>query len=166
MVNLRPQAHPNPYVRVRADLPWPPPTNGDSAQDEASRRIPTKVWMLDEIKQLVGQYTAGDENAITVITKDCASDMQKHGLEKADLAQFVSLLDENKYLNSAWCMASKRPGVKTSEEARWYPCDAYCLEVTRELDDATTLENKFYIKMCKTATGRMLLIASMHDSDY
>jgi hypothetical protein len=166
MVNLRPQGHANAFVRVLPNLPWPPPLSGDSTTEVASRRISSKVWDLDEIKQLVRQFAEGNDFAINIITTDCSRDLQKLCLEKADIADFVELLSEKHYLNSAWCMASRRPGVKVSEEARWYPCDAYCLEVIREIDDAEVIENKLYIKMCKTASGKMLLIASMHESIY
>jgi len=166
MVNLRPQGHANAFVRVLPHLPWPPPVNGDSLTDVASRRISSKVWVLDEIKQLVRQFSAGNDHAINIITTDCSRDLQKLCLEKADIAEFVELLSEDHYLNSAWCMASQREGVKVREEARWYPCDAYCLEVVRQINDSESVENKLYIKMCKTASGKMLLIASMHESIY
>lgn len=131
----------------------------------ASRAISNKVWVLEEIKALARQFSEGDDNAINVITNDCALDMQRHLLEKSDLADFIELLSDKRYLNSSWCMASQRPGVTVSDEARWYPCDSYCLEVIREMDDSTKIENKFYVKMCKTASGRMLLMVSMHESN-
>lgn len=164
MVNLRPQGHKNGFVRVRPELPWPPPRTGTSTAEVASRTIPSKVWDLEEIKALAKQYSCGDDYAITVITNDCALDMQRHLLEKCDVADFIELLSDKCYLNSSWCMASQRPGVRVSDEARWYPCDSYCLEVIREMDDSTTIENKFYIKMCKSASGKMLLMVSMHES--
>lgn len=166
MVNSVPQVHANAYVRVRPSLPWPPPRTGMEAAEVASRRIPYKVWVLDEIKELARQFLAGNDYAIQVITDDCGKDMQKHLLEKVDLANFIELLYDKRYINSAWCRASSREGVKVSEEGRWYPCDAYCLEVIREMDDSTEIENKFYIKICKSATGKMLLMLSMHESTY
>lgn len=166
MVNSRPLAHANPFVRVRPTLPWPPPRTGDGAPEIASRIIPYRVWVLEEIKELARQFLEGDDNAITVITNDCLSDMQRHLLEKVDLANFIDLLYEKRYNNSLWCKGSYREGVKIAEEARWYPCDSYTLEVTREMDDGTNMDNKFYIKMCKSASGKMLLMVSMHESTY
>lgn len=166
MVNLRPQPHANAFVRVLPHLSWPPPACGQGPAEVASRRISSKVWDLNEIKQLVLQFVEGNDHAINIITTDCSRDLQNLAMEKADIAELVEILTDKHYLNSAWCMASQRPGVKVSEEARWYPCDAYCIEVIREQDDAPNIENKFYIKMCKTATGKMLLIASLHESTY
>lgn len=165
MVNLRPQGHANGFMRVRPTLPWPPPRVGDCAADIASRKISSKVWELAEIKELARKYSSGDDNAINVVTNDCAIDLQRENLEKADLAEFIELVLEKHYLNSAWCMASQRPGVTVPEEARWYPCDAYCMDIVKTGEDARTIEKKYYIKMCKTATGKMLLIISMHESN-
>jgi hypothetical protein len=166
MVNFIPQGHPNAFMRVRPDLPWPPPESGEGARETATRRIGFKVWRLDEIQDLAKRFCDGDDTAVNVITDNCSLDMQRLSLDKSDVSNFILRLLDNHYVNSAWCRASSRPGVRVAEESRWYPCDAYCISIDTVKSEAEIIPIKYYIKMCKSATGKMLLIISMHESDF
>jgi len=162
MVNNPMHGHPNPFVRQRNELPWPPPSS-EPGQEE-SRVIPFQVWQLTDIQTIAQKYLDGEDSLIHQATPRCLDDMQKEKLELGDVARLLLRLESDDYLNSRWCMAGSRPGVKMRPDALWLPCDAYCLLVETENESGTCVEKKYYIKVCRTATGTMLLIVSMHPS--
>lgn len=164
MVNNSTHGHPNPFVNMRGDLPWPPPTTGpDSAH---TRAIPFRVWELVDIQTIAQRFLDGDTSLIYAVTSDCIEDMQREKLALENVAELLLLLEVDDYVNSQWCMTSARPGVRARPELRWLPCDAYCLPLEEEDENGEVDDKKYYIKVCRTASGAMLLVVSMHPSNY
>jgi hypothetical protein len=154
--------HPNPYVRSRPELPWPPPSCDEDKRH--TRLIAQKVWLLDDFKKLAMSCLEGNRNAILAVTHDCSSDMQDAMLTYEDVAEIVNLLTDDDYHNSLWCMRSMREGVRCAPEALWLPCDSYVIETEFENDSIASI--KYYLKMCKSPMGTVLLMISIHPSEY
>ena len=165
MVNLSHQNH-NPFFAVRSDLPWPPPSDQQGA--EATRDIPFRVWVLDEIRAIAAKQLADvPSDVIVAVTNDCAEDMQRDGLTFEFLAQMILDIDEDEdYDKSFWCMKSHRKGVRVHPDALWLPCDAYIMPTTEEMPNGTVVQKRYYLKMCKSLAGTLLLMVSVHPSVY
>lgn len=164
MVNTTVNTHPNPFVNMRRELPWPPPQAGDGF--EHTREISFQIWDLDEIQTIARSCIDGVQNAIFAITKDCILDMQQEKLTNKDVAELLLLLEPDDYVNSRWCMSSPRPGVTARPELRWFPCDAYTLPIQEEDEYGVASEKKYYIKVSRNIAGKMLLMISMHPSKF
>lgn len=152
--------HPNPFVRMWPDLPWPPP---DEDNDE-SRAIPQKVWKLADIKAIAqAQIDRESDTLISAITDDCLEDLQKLEFTYCDIAERILQLEERHYDKSMWCMRSKGPGVKAPDEQLWFPCDAYVFTV-RERVAATGWEGivEYYVKLCLTPSQKVIILISFH----
>jgi hypothetical protein len=154
--------HPNPYVRLRPELPWPPPSS-DEGKDH-TRAIPARVWPLQKFIEIAQGHLAGKQNTIIAVTNDCQEDMQEHLVQYDDVAEIICLLTDDDYHNSLWCKRSRRPGVQCAPEAAWLPCDAYVISIDREDGSESTIE--YYLKMCQTTLGTVLLLISIHPAEY
>src|SRR6266702_3300190 len=107
------RGHPNPYVRARPELPWPP-----SADDPRSQAIPIRVWQLIAIHAIAqAQAQQGDSCLIVPITNKCTEDIQKLELTATDLAERLLRLRDADYDKSMWCLRSRKDGVRIAEEA-------------------------------------------------
>lgn len=164
MVNTSMHGHPNPFVNARRDLPWPPPSTAPDS--EHTREIPFQVWDLNDIQTISQNFLDGDTSLLRAVTSDCLDDMQREKLALENVAELLLLLQIDDYINSRWCMTSANPGVRARPELRWLPCDAYCLPLEEEDEAGVVRDKKYYIKVCRTVTGTMLLIVSMHPSSY
>ena len=156
--------HPNPFVRQRPDLPWPPPIECN----ERSLVIPKKVWKLADIRTIAqAQLDNETDTLLSAITDKCVEDLQKLEFNASDAAERVLLLEERHYDKSMWCMRSKRPGVKVPDEQLWFPCDAYVLKV-RERVVVTGWEGvmEYYIKLCLTPSQKVIVLVSFHPPEF
>ncbi|OGA54128.1 MAG: hypothetical protein A3F74_24235 [Betaproteobacteria bacterium RIFCSPLOWO2_12_FULL_62_58] len=152
--------HPNPFVRQRPELPWPPPTE----HDDRSRVIPEKIWELADIKAIAqAQVDQEAETLLSAITDDCIEDLQKLEFTARDVAERILQLQAHHYDKSMWCMRSKRPGVKVPDEQLWFPCDAYVLRV-KERVPTTGWEGflDYYVKLCLTPSKKVIVLISFH----
>ena len=110
--------HPNPFVRQRPDLPWPPPTE----DNDRSRTISKRVWKLANVHEIAKAQLADEGlNLIIPVTSDCAADIQKLELSASGLAKRMLNLNEHHYDKSMWCKSSRKEGVKVREEMLWLP---------------------------------------------
>jgi hypothetical protein len=164
MVNTPIIRHPNPFVNARRDLPWPPPECGDNKQH--TRVIPFKVWALEEVQTIAQSHIDGKVDVIQAVTNDCIDDMQKAKMTLKEVAELLLMLERDDYENSQWCMTSPKPGVIARPEFRWLPCDAYTLIVEEEDEHEFVSQVTYYIKLCRTIAGGMLLMVSLHPSIY
>jgi len=164
MVNNQKYGHPNPFVNARNELPWPPPTNGEEFQ--STRKIDFQVWDLDEIQTLAKRFLEGETGVIRAVTSDCIHDMQEEKIGLDFAADLLLMLEPDHYLNSQWCTTGGRASVKCRPELRWVPCDAYCLPCEIDCEDGRTIEKKYYLKLARAVTGTMLLLVSLHPSNF
>lgn len=154
--------HPNPYVRTRSDLPWPPPQNGDDHED--SRVIAKKVWDLAVIQGLAQQVLNGKGDSLKAITPDCIGDMQRLCIDAEYAAKLVLLLvPKDHYRNSRWCHTGAK--IANRPELGWVPCDAYCLTVEDDYESGEIRMVNYYIKLCLSPVGSVVLIISLHESN-
>lgn len=152
------RGHPNPYVRARPNLPWPPP--GD---DQTSRAILGKLWELAEIKAIAqSQLDHEHENLVFAVTEDCVKDIQKLEFTPVDLATHILQLDDRNYDKSLWCKKSVQPGVRIDEAALWCPCDSYVIPVRETYKSGFSGEVKYYIKLCLSPANKSVLLVSFH----
>lgn len=152
--------HPNPFVRLWPDLPWPPPKE----DDDRSRAIPRKVWELADVHGIArAQLEEETRNLLIPVTTDCAADIQKLEFSACDLATRVLHLTEHHYDRSLWCKCSKKDGVRARDEMLWLPCDAYELRL-RERVATTGWEGdvEYYFKLCLTITKTVVMLVSLH----
>jgi hypothetical protein len=164
MVNTSDVRHPNPFVNARRELPWPPP-DAQLGRDQ-TRIIPFKVWDLEELQTLASGHLSGIPNVISAVTRDCFTDLQNEKLTLDDVADIILLLEPEHYHNSWWCMASRKAGITARPELQWFPCDAYKVTVELEDEHECVYDRTYYIKLCRTIGGTMLLIVSLHPTDY
>lgn len=152
------RGHPNPYVRARSGLPWPP-----SADDPRSQAIPTKVWQLAAIHVIAeAQLGQVDSSLIVPITDKCTTDIQKLELTTTDLAERLLRLGDANYDKSMWCLRSRQDGVKVAEEALWFPCDAYVLRLREMLSTNREVSVEYYFKLCLSPAHKVVLLVSVH----
>lgn len=154
--------HPNPYVRLRPDLPWPPPSSSEG--QSASRIIKDRVWLLQDFIDVAQRCLAGTEGLIHAVTKVCQEDMSANFLQYPDVAEIICLLTDDDYENSQWCQRSARQGVKCAPEAVWLPCDAYVISIASE--DEYEEPITYYIKMCRGTGANVLLLLSTHPARF
>lgn len=150
--------HPNPYVRLRPELPWPPP-----GEDANSRRIPNRLWKLSDIHAIADdQLARAGSSLIVPITDKCSKDIQDLELTTGALAERLRRLKDSNYDKSMWCQKSRWPGVKVSEEALWFPCDAYELVVVERLSTGWEGQVEYYLKLCLSPANTIVLLVSVH----
>ena len=152
--------HPNPFVRQRPALPWPPPIESD----ESSRAIPERVWKLADIHGIATAQLANEGSDLLIpVTNDCTSDIQKLELSVGDLAERVLQLNEGHYDKSMWCKRSKRDGVKVRDELLWLPCDAYRIKIReRVATNGWEGDVAYYFKLCLTPAKAVVMLVSVH----
>lgn len=161
MVNTPISMPTNPYVAAKPELPWPPPQHGD--EHEQSRIIERKIWDLSAVQGFAQQVLDGEQHVLKAITTDCVGDMQRLFIDAEYAAKLLLLLsEEDHYRNSRWCHTGatipKRPDLG------WVPCDAYLLPVDDEYENETVTKT-YYIKLCLSPSGAMLLLISLHESN-
>ena len=152
--------HPNPFVRMWPDLPWPPPTTND----EHTQTIAKKVWKLADIKAIArAQLARETETLVTPLTESCVADLQKLEFTACDAAERILELEDHHYDKSTWCMRGVRAGIKVPDEQLWFPCDAYALRI-RERLVVTRWEGyvEYYLKLSLTPTKQVILLFSFH----
>jgi len=103
---------------------------------------------------------------MVAVTTDCSIDMQAECMSFEELADLILMLEPDDYENSLWCMKSQKEGVAVRPELHWLPCDAYTLPIEQQRNDGTTYVKTYYLKMCKSPTGTILLMVSVHPSIY
>lgn len=157
MVNNGVVMHPNPFVRLRPSLPWPPPCADEGA--EATREILFQVWKLQDIRLLAQQVLDGTGTPIKAITQGCIDDMQAEYLNAEDAARIILSLTEAQYLNSQWCKTGN--GGTGRPELSWAPCDAYIAEVPENKSSGIVAVD-YYIKLCLNSMGNLIMLISLH----
>jgi len=150
--------HPNPYVRLWRDLPWPPP----NVDEEKSRVIRAKVWVLDEIKAIARSQLGSGGNRIRSITDRCTKDIQNLQFTSDDLANRVLKITDDCYRNSLWCMRGHLEGIRVPWEQLWLPCDAYAIKRHEQTDSGWSGEVEYYIKLCLNPGKTALMLVSLH----
>ena len=152
------RGHPNPYVRARSELPWAP-----SADDPRSQVIPLRVWQLTDIRAIAeAQLGQPSSSLIVPITDKCNTDIQNLELTTTDLAERLLRLGDANYDKSMWCRGSRKDGVKVSDEALWFPCDAYVLKVREMVRTNWEGTVEYYLKLCLTPANKVILLVSVH----
>lgn len=161
MVNTTLPMHPNPYVRARPALPWPPPSSEEG--QEASRVIGNKIWDLATVQDLAEKVLGGDKNSLRAVTRDCRLDMTKLNIDDEYAANLLLLLIDTDYKNSQWCNTGTN--VPNRPELCWVPCDAYELSVRDADQNGQVKTTIYYIKLCINPLGVMVLLISLHKSN-
>ncbi len=157
----------NGFVRADARLPWPPPSS--AVGHEKTRLIPFQIWNLAELKELAQKQlalAADEDDVLVAVTSQCSEDMQNEELSHDDVAQMVVDLLPEDYVNSSWCEKSAFPSVKVHPDALWVPCDAYAMPTVSIDKYGREIHKTYYLKMCKSLTGTVLLLVSVHKSKY
>lgn len=163
MVNTTSSMHPNPYVHLRPQLPWPPPQSGDAF--EASRTIPFKIWDLQVLQTIANAVKNGDETVMRAVTRGCINDMHAEQITPEYAADLLLQLSPSDYTNSRWCNIGDRQ-TKCRPELLWLPCDAYVVRINQADEHGNLQTKKYYIKLCLNSAGKMLLLVSLHESNY
>ena len=149
----------NPWARVNAKLPWPPP----ESDDEKSREIPFKVWDLADVYKVAQAcLESDDDNLIIYATDDCRDDIQALEWEPRDVAERLLLLPKARYQNSQWCKRGFQPGVTKKPEAIWLPCDAYVLKTVDRTKSGWSGLIEYYFKLSLSVRGTVVLMVSAH----
>ncbi len=164
MVNTTPSMHPNPYVNLRPQLPWPPPCSDEGAED--TREIPFKIWDLTDLKNVAQAVLDGKIDLMKGLTKACVADMQSEHITIEYAAELLLLLlTDDDYENSRWCNVGARP-TKCRPELLWMPCDAYVVSINQDDKHGIPRKKIYYIKLCLNSGGTMLFLISLHESIY
>lgn len=99
------------------------------------------------------------ESAVTPVTKKCASDAKKLSFEHADIGAVIKkAVNTGRFLGSEWCQ---------TDAGAWAACDAYSIsrfEWCEALGEDK--EYEYYIKFAIGKTGKLLLAASCHLSEF
>lgn len=157
MVNNDVVMHPNPFVRLRPSLPWPPPCADEGA--EATREIPFQVWKLEDIRLLAQQVLDGTGTPIKAITTGCINDMQAEQLDAEDAARLIISLTDDQYVNSQWCKTGN--GGTGRPELSWAPCDAYIAEIPEDRNSGIPAV-EYYVKLSLNSMGNLIMLISLH----
>jgi len=153
-----PLGHPNPYVRLWRNLPWPPP----DSENEASRVIRNRVWTLNEVKAIAEKQCQGGGNHVISLNEKCTNDIQKLAFTAEALGERILELEDVNYRNSMWCTRSHLQGMTMRWEQLWFPCDAYALRRRERLDTGWEGMVEYYFKFCLNPGKDRIFLFSVH----
>ena len=108
---------------------------------------------------VIDLFNIYSESSVVTVTKKCASDVKKLSFDPADIGRLVkNALNTGRFLGSEWCQ---------TDGGAWAACDAYSIS-RFELCEAIgeDREYDYYIKFAIGRTGKLLLMASCHLSEF
>lgn len=124
------------------------------AREDADRKIVGgPLYSPDEILALLAEN--GVEGLVPW-TRKCKNDMQKFGIDKADLQELLQIaVRRGRFLGSEWCVQYP--------EGPWAACDAYqAFRLEWVAAAHKNMEFEYYLKFAIGKTGKVLLLASCH----